>query len=241
MTMAMDETKFFAWLDGELDSAEAARVEAEVAADPRLARLAEQHRGLSARLSGAFDTVAAAPVPERLTEAVRPSQAAILDFGAAREAKAARGAWLPLPQWAAMAATLALGIGLGTTLDSNGGGSPVEVRGGQMYAAAALDDALERQLASAGAAAGVRVGLTFRDQSGAICRSFTDRSSSGLACRERGDWRVRGLFAAPEGQSGDYRMAAGADPNLAALIDSTIQGEAFDAAQERAARESGWR
>ena len=238
--MATDDTKFFAWLDGELDAAQAAEVAAEVAADPRLVRMAEQHRGLETRMRGAFDAVAAAPVPGRLTEAVKPPRSAIVDFGAARRSKAGRGSWSPLPQWAAMAATLALGIGLGTALDSNGGESPVEVRGGQMFAAAALDDALERQLASA-PAGDVRVGLTFRDQSGAICRSFTDRSSSGLACRERGDWRVRGLFAAPEGQSGDYRMAAGTDPNLAALIESTIDGEAFDAAKEKAALARGWR
>ena len=30
-------------------------------------------------------------------------------------------------------------------------------------------------------------------------------------------------------------MATGSDPNLAALVDSTLAGEAFDAAQERQA------
>jgi hypothetical protein len=35
-------------------------------------------------------------------------------------------------------------------------------------------------------------------------------------------------------------MAAGMDPNLAALVDSTMVGEPFDAAQERAARQKGW-
>ncbi len=49
------------------------------------------------------------------------------------------------------------------------------------------------------------------------------------------------MFAAPEGQTSDYRMAAGVDPNLAALIDSTMAGEPLDAAQEQAARERGWR
>jgi hypothetical protein len=87
----------------------------------------------------------------------------------------------------------------------------------------------------------VRIGLTFRDQSGAICRTFTGEQSSGLTCRDGSDWRLRGLFAAPEGQAGDYRMAAGTDPNLAALIDSTIAGEPFDAAQEQAAKARGWR
>ena len=239
--MAVDETKLFAWLDGELDAAEAAKVEAEVAADPQLARIADHHRALGARLRSTFGTVAEAPVPERLTQAVKPGRAAIIDFGARRTARGERGSWLPLPQWAAMAAMLALGIGLGTMVAGDRATSPVEIRGARMVAAAALDDALDRQLASAGAAGNVRVGLTFRDQSGTICRSFTDERSSGLACRDGGDWQVRGLFAAPEGQGGDYRMAAGSDPNLAALIDSTIQGEPFDAAQEKAARDRGWR
>jgi hypothetical protein len=36
-------------------------------------------------------------------------------------------------------------------------------------------------------------------------------------------------------------MAAGMDPNLAGLIDSSMAGEPFDAAAEKAAREKGWR
>ena len=47
--------------------------------------------------------------------------------------------------------------------------------------------------------------------------------------------------AKPEGQSGHYRMAAGMDPNLAALVGSTMTGEPLDAAQEKAARDRGWR
>jgi hypothetical protein len=36
-------------------------------------------------------------------------------------------------------------------------------------------------------------------------------------------------------------MAGGMDPNLAALVDSTIAGEPLDAAAERAAKKEGWR
>lgn len=245
MTMAIDDSKFFAWLDGELEPAEAAQVAAEVAADPRLASLADRHRAFGAKLRGAFEPLAADPVPARLAEAVRPPRSAVIDFASRRRSAGDRSGWAPLPQWAAMAATLALGIGLGTTLNSSGdssrGSSPVEVRGGTMYAAAGLDQALDRQLASAPAGRGVRVGLTFRDQAGAICRTFADQRSTGLACRDGGDWRLRGLFAAPEGQQGDYRMTAGADPSLAALVDSAIDGEPFDAGEEKSARDRGWR
>ena len=237
--MAIDDEKFFAWLDGELNREQADQVAAEVAGDPRLARLAEQHLAFETRLRGAFDTVAAAPVPERLAQSIKPSSDKIVQFIAPRRASNDDGRWGWL-QGAAIAATLVLGIGLGTTLNSGRASSPVEVRGGQMFAAAQLDDALNQQLASAHSG-DVRLGITFRDQRGAICRTFTDQRSSGLACRIGDDWQLRGLFAAPEGQTGDYRMAAGTDPSLAALIDSTMEGEPFDADQEKAAKARDWR
>lgn len=236
--MVTDE-KFFAWLDGELDDSDSATVEAEVAADPMLARRAEEHRALQQRLAGAFGSLIDAPIPERIAKAAVSRDVQVIDFGAARRTGARRRPWLPLPQWAAIAATLIVGLVAGTMIPT-GGNAPIEVRDGRMYAAASLDRALDAQLASA-PTGDVRVGLTFRDRTGAICRSFTAEASSGLACRQDGGWQMRGLFVAPEGQGGDYRMAAGMDPNLAALIDSSIAGEPLDAAQEKAARQRGWR
>lgn len=229
---------FFAWLDGELAPDEAARVAAEVHADPNLARRAQQHRAMQHRLRQAFDRVADAPIPDHLQAASRQPEPEVADLAAARRSRQAR-TWAPLPQWAAIAATLAVGIFVGTMVPQRSA-APVAVEGGKIYAAAALDRALMTQLASAPAGE-VRVGMTFRDQSGSICRSFSEAAASGLACRSNGRWQVRGLFAAPEGQAGSYRMAAGMDPNLAALVDSTIAGEPLDAAAERAARDKGWR
>jgi hypothetical protein len=229
-----DEEKFFAWLDGELEPAEAAAMEAQVAADPALATLAEQHRGLGTQLRGAFDPIAGAPVPERLQAAVRPP-AEVVDFAAAKR----RRTLPPVAQFAAMAATLAIGLFIGTRIPESASG-PVEVQGAKLYAAGALNGALDTRLASA-PSGDVRIGLTFRNQAGEICRSFTQQASSGLACRKGGRWQMRGLFGAPEGQASPYRMAAGMDPNLAALVDSTMAGEPFDAAQEKAAKDKGWK
>jgi hypothetical protein len=236
--MMIDEEVFFAWLDGELPADEAARIEAAVAADPELRRRADEHRAMTARLRGAFGSVEAQAVPERITAAVRPPQDNVVDFGARREKR--RLFARALPQWASMAAALVLGIALGTTINTGSPVGPVEVRGGSLYAASAVDRALDTQLASAGSG-DVRVGLTYRDQAGAICRTFEAQGSSGLACRDDGRWKLRGLFAAPEGQDADYRMAAGADPRLMELVDESIAGEPFGAAQERQAKERGWR
>jgi hypothetical protein len=229
-----DDEKFFAWLDGELPPAEAAEMEAKVAADPALAQLAGQHRNLGARLKGVFDPIAAAPIPDQLQAALSPS-AKVIDFAVAKRARSMR----PLPQWAAMAATLAIGVFAGTMVPRRGS-APVEVQAGKLYAAASLNRALDTELASS-PAGDVRIGLTFRDQAGQICRSFTQTSSSGVACRSDGKWQLKGLFSAPEGQRSDYRMAAGMDPNLAALVDSTMSGEPFGAAEEKAAKERGWK
>jgi len=237
--MVSDE-RFFAWLDGELEPEDAARVETDVAADPRLSAMAAEHRAMQAQLKGAFDSLLDAPVSGSILAAVRnPPQADVVDFAQAKARREPRR-WPSTAQWGAMAATLAIGILLGTVVPHERGAGPVEVQGGKLYAASALNRALDTQLA--GTPSGdLRIGLTFRDQAGAICRSFTSSASSGLACRENGRWQMRGLFAAPEGQSSDYRMAAGMDPNLAALVDSTIAGEPLDAAGEKAARSNGWR
>jgi hypothetical protein len=234
--MVTDET-FFAWLDGELEGEEAARVAAEVAADPALSGRAEQHRAMQTRLKGAFDGLLAAPVPGPLAAAVR-SDPQISDFAEVKRAREQRQ-WNGLPQWAALAASVAVGIFIGTMVPRQSS-APVALEDGKVYAAAALGDALDTQLASAPAGE-VRIGVTFRDQSGAICRSFTEAAASGLACRDGQRWRLRGLFGAPEGQGGQFRMAGGVDPNLAALVDSSISGEPFDAAAEKAAKDRGWR
>jgi hypothetical protein len=228
--MISDE-RFFAWLDGELAPAEAAEVAAMVAADPGLQRKAAAHRALAGRLGAAFGPIADAPLPERLAEALRPKAAQIIDFAARREARR------PIPvrmQWAAMAATLAIGIVAGSMIGSGPAG-PVGRENGQLVAAGDLEAALYTRLASAPADDGARIGLTFRDSAGNLCRSFTEDGATGLACHQGGDWRIRGLFQAGEGQQGQFRMAAAGDPRLAELVEATMAGEPLDAAGERQA------
>jgi hypothetical protein len=230
----IEDEEFYAWLDGELEGEAAARVAAQVAASRELSARADQHRKLAAGLRTAFDPVMEAVAPPRF------ESAPVIDLGA----RAAQGdRWrgrFGVPQWAAMAATLALGLLVGNLVGDRSG-APVQNRDGSLVAGASLDRALDEQLASNGVSNGVRVGLTFRDRRGSICRSFNDGAASGLACHDKGDWRIRGLFQGAEGQAGDYRMAAGEDPRLAALIDETIAGEPFDAPAEKAALEKGWR
>ena len=232
----IDDETLFAWLDGELDAARADEVGRAVAADAELARKAEAHRRMAIRLRQGFDPLMGGPVPDRIGQAP-------IDFGAARERHQARGAPRLLPAWASLAATLVVGlIGGGLLMRGSPSSDPVTLQGGKLVAAAALDKALDVQLASASQDNGIRIGLTFRGKDGATCRTFANLgAASGLACREGGSWRVRGLFGGEAGPTGEYRLAAGEDPRLAALVDETIAGDPFDAAQERAARDRGWK
>ena len=237
--MSVDE-KFYAWLDGELSGPEAEEMKRRVAADPELGRLAEQHRALNRTLKDAVDPVAGAPLPQSLIDAVRQPKAQVIDFHASKTALEARRLWRPAAQWAAMAATLVIGFFAGTFHDRHSD-SPVRIEDGALYANASLNQALSSELASAPTTGPVRISLTYRDQTGAICRTFTEAKASGLACRSGARWQLHGLFPAPEGQSDAYRMAAGMDPNLAALVDSTMSGDAFGPAEEKKAQQQGWK
>lgn len=236
--MTMTDELFFAWLDGELDPVAANRVAAEVAAEPDLQHKAAAHHALRARLQGAFSPVASAPIPDAILEVT--GRGTVVDLAAARERKVRRFGVPAAAQWAAMAATLVLGVVTGSMLDG-GPSTPVRSESGYLLASTELESALNKRLASLPAATGPRIGLTYRDQTGSICRSFSDGSAQGLACRAGNDWRIRGLFQGANGPTVEFRMAASADPALSALIDSTISGEPFDATAERKALSEGWR
>ena len=234
----MDEQKFFAWLDGELDPVESAEVEAAVDADPELRRKADAHRALGASLRSAFDPVIDARASLDSYVPSSPIVASIAGARVARDRGRVPAFW---QQAAAMAATFVVGIATGSLWLSGSPTGPVAPEAGRLVASASLEETLYSELASAPNDDGPRIGLTFRDRSGSVCRTFTDQAATGLACREGGDWRVRALFQAPEGQATDYRMAAGPDPQLMAIVDETMAGEPFDAGQEQAAMKRGWR
>jgi len=66
----------------------------------------------------------------------------------------------------------------------------------------------------------------------------------GLACRENNEWQVQVLARAERSTAADggYQQA-GAEMPLAVLTaaQNAIEGEPFNAEQERAAREGGWK
>jgi hypothetical protein len=146
-----------------------------------------------------------------------------------------------------MAASLLLGLGLGF-LAWHGSGALIQPgAGGGLVASSALAEALSTQLSDDRAADHVAVtGWSFRDKSGDYCRTFLltgNEASSGLACREGSDWRIKALAQSPRAAAnpGNFRTAASEDsPAIRAAVEGSIDGEPLDHAGEIAARQAGW-
>lgn len=215
--------RIMAFLDGEMDPAARRAFEADMAADPALAAEVAAHRDLGEKLTAAYGPVADEPVPLHLSLAAQ----------AANDAPPRR----PRLAWAGMAACLVIGLLAGRYVLAPEPGVVVG-RAARSELARALDDQLAPQPGA------VRVGLTFRDRDGRYCRTFQSRSDglAGLACRGGGAWQVRIATRWTPADAPAYRTAASElPPEVLAAVDRAIAGEVLDAAQERAARDRGWR
>lgn len=228
----MSEDRIVAYVDNALDTEGRTQVEAAAAADPAVAERIAMHRALRGDLAGLFAGVAEEAVPEHLVAAVyaqeKPS-ADILPFAR----RVLRSPWL---QAGAMAACLVAGVGL--TLAFHGGRdkSDIAMRHGLMMAQGPLATALSGQLAS-DTAGPVRIALTFRDRSGAVCRTFWTSAMDGMACRDGTEWRIDAT--ARHEDEGTYRQAS--SPLITAAAQDRVAGDVFDAAAETRARAGGWR
>lgn len=263
--MNVTDEELMALADGELSGADEARVSAAVAADPALSARLEAERSLRAVLRGHLDPVLDEPVPESLTlmiaaaaaeeaeaemtDATVHEPAPVLDFAAARarrdaEAKAARAA-VQVPafrRWgagAAIAASLVIGLLLGTQLPRGGG---VVERDGMLVASGALAKGLETQLASAEVGGNdLRILASFRRAAGDLCRAYDAGASAGIACKQGEDWTLERTFAGTARQASEYRQAGSSEADLMRAAQDMAQGEPLDAAQEEAAQAKGWK
>ncbi|HEX2009449.1 MAG TPA: hypothetical protein VJN44_00810, partial [Roseateles sp.] len=211
--------------------------EERLAQEPALRAALARERELRAALGATFDPVLDEPVPQRLQERLRAAPVVSL----AEQRVRRRPSW---GQWGGMAASLLLGLLIGTQWPSGGAaGLMAQGRDGGLLARGELALALDQRL-SGQQQDGVTPGLSFVAQDGRYCRSFSLEGSAGLACRDetRQQWRVEQLLrSSGTGAAPGYRTAATAlPPGLLQTIDAMREGEVLDAAAERAARERGW-
>jgi hypothetical protein len=255
MSAAFTDAQLAAFMDGSLeDDALIDAIEAALNADPALAARAEALAAsddLSAKVQAAFGPILEAPVPARLTAAVAPPAAEVVDLAAARASRSSplptpandtgRSSWR-WPQFGAMAASLVLGIVIGGPLLKGGGGDAPQ-GDGLVLASADLDAMLSTsasgQRTDLAALGEGEVVLTFRSVDGQLCRQFliekAGATSDALACaRDGGKWQIEafGRRAAP---AGEMALASGdAAPAVVAAVDAMIDSDPLIGADEMA-------
>lgn len=240
--MTIDDERLIAYADGECGEAERAEVERALAADPELRARLETHRRIAARLSGHYGPVAEAPVPDRLAALLKKPDAEVIDFASARAAKEQKKRLPGWGSWGAIAASLAVGVMAGQ-LALPGRGGVVESRQGQLIARGELAKALDVQLASATSNdVKVRIGVSFRDQSGQYCRTFEADGLSGIGCRSAQGWNLPITHSSGEASAqGDYRQAGSGDALVMEAATAMMRGEPLGPETEQKARDNGWR
>ncbi|MGH8291582.1 MAG: anti-sigma factor family protein [Steroidobacteraceae bacterium] len=246
--MRFSDEILMAYADDELDEKTRTAVESAMSTDPEIARRIAQHRALRKRLRSAFDPVLDEPVPPRLIDLARNAQVSssapkrtqvipLLRPAAPRPS---------LPQWAALAASLLIGILAGRFAFRTGGPALITTHNGHLMASGLLAEALTRQLASQQQATqSVQIGVSFRSKSGDYCRTFSTHAPAvaGLACHAADGWRLQVLSGteAQEVAAGGYRQAASSMPAaVVSTISEEISGEPLDARAEAAARSHNW-
>jgi hypothetical protein len=247
--MTIDPEKIAAYADGELGPEEAAQVEAAMASDPTILKQVEAHRALRDQLRAHFAPMLDAPVPGHLTALLGTldEKDKVIDLAAVRRAREeAKPAIAPQRRWltgGALAASLALGLVLGTQVPRGAGDAPIVRDGGQLIAGGALDTALANQLASDQQGKDVRILLSFEDRAGRYCRSFEDATTAGIACHNGTGWAIERLQSRrDEGTAqGQYRQAGSAGRDIMEASQNMALNGALDVEAERKARDSGWR
>lgn len=250
--MSISDETLMAFADGELDEKTRREVELALRRDPALAEKVRQHKALRSNVFNAFASTLDEEVPQRLQAAARSGKVVHLD--SVRQLRTAPPP-PPVPEktgwtwteWGALAATLVVGVLLGTIGAKGIGGDEqlagFDNRAGVLTAKGRLAQALTQQLASSAALdPNVKLGVSFVSKEGTYCRSFMLPSTAGLACRSGSEWRIPVLTNGAMGAATQYRQAGAALPAaVLEAIDERIVGQALDANAERAAQKQGWR
>jgi len=217
MTISTDVLQDF--IDGKLPPGEAGRIAGELAHDPEMAAYVEHHKASRALLSS-------------------PPVLRLKRWSA--DAAHASAAWIP-------AAAVAAGIGLGVLLAGTYGiGTNLRSETGSLVAQGELAQALTSQLWNEQSRSAAQIGASFWSKNGAFCRSFalrgnTESAMTGIACRERGAWRIV-VAAAVAPEEVPFPLAPAAlPPSVRGVMDNLIVGQTLEAEAERQARSQGWR
>jgi len=236
-----------AYVDGELAPDEMTRVAALLGERADFKTYVDSQLALRDRLSVSFAPLMAEPIPNRLQRTLRtaPPRLRVTSW------REWLGEFLSWRVGVPLAASLAFGLVIGVAIERSVRTELPFVsssQNGPVLAHGELAGALSEQLAASDQInRRVRIGISFRSRSGLDCRTFewlgTTMTTNGVACHTGGDWTVAALTTTwrTANDRAAYQMAGAAMPDaIRDIVNEMIAGAPYDAAAERAARDTHW-
>jgi hypothetical protein len=241
-----------AYVDDELDTAQRAMVRSVLDNNPALCRRADEMRLARDLLREAFPLRPDASIPVSIDAAANR-----LAEACARQSSRPRLAFLfQNRRKYAVAAGVVLCVAVAASYLARRVGSEPSRRPVTALTLIAPDTPLHGVLESSPSAevinvpaedAAMRAVLTFRTKDGRFCREFEilagSGGSTGIACREHGEWRAEVLLSAAAAPSNsNYYTPAGQsdEPAVAEVVERLIQGDPLGTEEEARVLASGW-
>lgn len=234
-----------AYADGELDEAKSREVERLLANDPEARATVDAFRRSTEILGEGLDAVLVQPVPQRLLDTVRGSDAKVVAMRP-KEHSRNGGHWPTLAVAASLLLSIGIGIGAMLTIDRQDNATVAD--------ADPLQQVLETRPSgspwvSEDEREQVTPVLTFRAADGRPCREFERETSEnhgfGVACREsNGVWVTQielalSIFPEDLPQKGLMPASGGSDP-VSDVLDALGASRALEIDEEARLLKSGW-
>lgn len=238
-----------AFIDGELPPEEMDEVAREIDKSAALAARVEALKKADRAVAGAYRTIDEEPMPQGVLDLLAAKNRAPVSNVVAMPRRHAGGGARYWPT--ALAASLALAAGLGLGLQFSAGGALIAgtiEKGNPLYAALETTPSAETVTIDGRRGATITPVLSFRSQTGDICREFSlssgDRANRAVACRGENAWTVEFAVAAAlqATDSGAYSTASsGLNSAFDSFVDDLIANEPFAPEEEAALIEAGWK
>lgn len=259
--MQISDELLMAYVDGELEPAEAVRVEQALSADPDLRARLQPFVVTRQELARLFNEPMNAPIPAHLIKAI---ERAPVGSAGATAAPGASGllvslkdfvaGFMAMPMPVRFAGALALGTVIGWAAFSDarvkGSTSEIAMTNGALVASNALQNALESRLSAhpvpSGAGA-VSVDQSFETKSGGFCRTFKIEATAavpymGLGCRTAdGAWEIRAYEKIPKKSSMSVRVAGESKSAVDAAVDELLRDRVMTKEEEASVMARGWK
>lgn len=235
--MRINDEILSAMLDGELDADQTLEVNHAMAADPKLAARFAELAAANASFVQSTRMIDETPIPAsitRLLETQADGDNNVADMQAFRQLRKPthNAANKPAIRWAALAASLALAIGLaGGNLLGTGSSSHAL----SPAVADALDSVSSGEQVIISSDASMLAGFSFVDTEDRFCRQFSvntqDGSSNQIACRDGDDWEQIALIRSAEQATENYQPAS-ANHALDGVLDTLMVGSPLSLEEE---------